>query len=91
MGLWTGAPRGAALNHTPLILPTFTHYLNEKPRSRTRIHADNPEGVETVSKPRGRHDNPTALRRAPTAPNGTGWTGPEYEAWVGAVNTIFWS
>ncbi|WP_136193177.1 hypothetical protein [Actinomyces procaprae] len=35
--------------------------------------------------------NPAAFRRDPTAPEGTGWTGPEYEAWVGAVNTIFWS
>ncbi|WP_103061483.1 hypothetical protein [Actinomyces qiguomingii] len=35
--------------------------------------------------------NPAAFRRDPTAPEGTGWTGPEYEAWVGSVNTIFWS
>lgn len=34
--------------------------------------------------------NPAAFRRDPAAPEGTGWTGPEYEAWVGAVNTIFW-
>ncbi|PHP51888.1 hypothetical protein [Actinomyces ruminis] len=35
--------------------------------------------------------NPGAFRRDPTAPEGTGWTGPEYEAWTGAVSTIFWS
>ncbi|QHO91158.1 hypothetical protein CWT12_07215 [Actinomyces sp. 432] len=35
--------------------------------------------------------NPTAFHRNPTAPEGTGWTGPEYDAWVAAVNTTFWS
>ncbi|SDN84946.1 hypothetical protein SAMN05216355_11827 [Actinomyces ruminicola] len=35
--------------------------------------------------------NPAAFRRDPSAPTGTGWTGPEYEAWVGAVSAVFWS
>ncbi|RAX21619.1 hypothetical protein DRB06_05515 [Actinomyces sp. Z5] len=35
--------------------------------------------------------NPTAFHRDPAAPEGTGWTGPEYEAWANMVNTIFWS
>ena len=35
--------------------------------------------------------NPAAFRRDPTAPEGTGWTGPEYQAWANTVNTIFWS
>ncbi|MBM6979941.1 MAG: hypothetical protein I3J03_09545 [Actinomyces succiniciruminis] len=35
--------------------------------------------------------NPAAFRRDPTAPEGTGWTGPEYQSWANTVNTIFWS
>ncbi|MDU0347585.1 hypothetical protein [Actinomyces sp. MRS3W] len=34
--------------------------------------------------------HPAAFRRDPAAPEGTGWTGPEYEAWASAVNTTFW-